>query len=636
VKRVRSLAALFLFVACSFMMTSIVGLPAAGAQTSDGTVTDPSERLERLQIVAVVTAEGSLHVTERITWNFGYGRKHGIFRYVPFRRLVDADAPGIPNPKRTYKRVTKIRWRDVTSSSGAPTSANVSEKDDISVLRIGDANRFISGRHTYDITYDIERAVVGGLLQYTAVGEGWAVPVDNVSIKLRVPIKPGAKPVCLRSNSSATCEASVTVGGGEGGGSVVEVNTTGIGIEIEVPVADSIKSPTPQYELIRTFADGFATSGASGAVNGLAGIAAVVGAVLAGRKGRDRTFANGGILGAPGDAERPLRMRERIASPVEFEPPEGIRPGLIEPARTGVSSQRCISSMVVDLAARKVLQIEPINDGQDHALHYVGTNPESLTTNEQQLLGALFRGQNDGTVTTNELSTRIDLAGEMAAIRNSLVHEAVEKGWWLSNPVNVRRKWRFIGFASVVLGLVLAFFLMAATGLGFVGLALSLFGVGVMGVAQLMPVRTATGSRIAARLKGFELLFDAGEGDRLKLAEKQNLFAEYLPYAMAFGNVDKWVKTFAKMGVENPSVPYYGPMGLRGGYGAGYYPGAFGHGGGFDRAMSDFDRSLNRSIEAGAAAERARQAAESRSNSSSSGGSFGGGGSSGGGGGGSW
>ncbi len=625
--RVFSAAFVVLVLAVGVAILMPLGM-SASAQTSSGTITDPNERLERLQIVAVVTPEGNLRVTERINWNFGYGRKHGIFRYVPFRRKVNADAPGIPNVKRTYKRVTNIKWHDVTSSTGAPTNADVSEKDDVSVLRIGDANRFVTGRHTYDITYDIQGVVVGGLLQYTAVGDGWTVPVDAVSIQLRVPVKPGAKPTCIRANGE-NCLAVVK-------GDIVAVNSTGIGIEIEVPVADSIQSPTPQYELVRTFADGFATSGSSGAVNGLAGVAAVIGAVLAGRKGRERTFANGGILGQPGDAERPLRMREKIASPVEFEPPEGIRPGLIEPARTGVSSQRCISSMVVDLAARKVLQIEPINNGDDHAIHYLGTTAASLSTNEQQLINALFRGQQDGTVTTSELSTRIELSGEMAAIRQALVQEAVEKGWWLSNPVNVRRKWRFIGFVSVVLGLLLAFFLMTATGLGFVGLAVTLFGVGVLGVAQLMPVRTATGSRIAARLKGFELLFDAGEGDRLKLAEKQNLFAEYLPYAMAFGNVDKWVKTFAKMGVE-PSVPYYGPVGMRGGYGGGYYPtGGFGHGGGFDRAMNDFDRSLNNSIEAGAAAERARQAAESRSSSSSSGGSFGGGGSSGGGGGGSW
>jgi Predicted membrane protein (DUF2207) len=603
--------------------------PAATAQSNSGTTSDPSEALERLQIAAAVTPEGNLEVRERITWNFGYGRKHGIFRYIPVRRLVSADAPGIPNTKRTYKRVTNVRWKDVTSSTGAPTQSSVSDEGDSSVLKIGSANTLITGRHTYDISYVIEKVVVNGLLQYTAVGEGWTVPVDAVNIKLRVPIKAGAKPTCLRSRGADSC--TVTVNGND-----IEVNTSGVGIEIEVPVAASVKSPTPTYELVRTFADGFATSGVSGATNGLAGIAAVVGAVLAGRKGRDRVFANGGILGEAGDQERPRKLGEKIASPVEFEPPEGIRPGLIEPARTGLTSQRCISSMMVDLAARKVLQIEPINDGADYALHYVGNGQEHLTPNEQQVLNVLFRGQEDGTVTTNELAGRIDLAGEMAAIRNALLQEAVEKGWWLSNPVNVRHKWRFIGIVSIIAGAVLTFFLMGGTGLGFVGVALALFGVGVMGVAQTMPIRTATGSRIAARLKGFELLFDAGEGDRLKLAEKQNLFADYLPYAMAFGNVDKWVKTFGKMGIE-PQVPYYGPRGMYGGgYGSGYYPGGFGHGGGFDRAMNDFDQSLNRSIEAGAAAERARQAAESRNSSSSSGGSFGGGGSSGGGGGGSW
>jgi Predicted membrane protein (DUF2207) len=622
---------LFSRIVCLSVMCLValgIASPVAMAQSNSGTTSDPSEQLERLQIAAAVTPEGNLEVRERITWNFGYGRKHGIFRYIPVRRLVGADAPGIPNPKRTYKRVTNVRWKDVTSSTGAPTQSSVSDEGDLTVLKIGSANTLITGRHTYDISYVIEKVVVNGLLQYTAVGESWVVPVDEVNIKLRVPIKAGAKPTCLRSRSADSC--TVTVNGND-----IEVNTSGLGIEIEVPVAASVKSPTPTYELVRTFADGFATSGVSGATNGLAGIAAVVGAVLAGRKGRDRVFANGAVLGEIGDQERPRKLGEKIASPVEFEPPEGIRPGLIEPARTGQTSQRCISSMMVDLAARKVLQIEPINDGADYALHYVGNGQDQLTPNEQQVVSVLFRGQQDGTVTTNELAERIDLAAEMLAIRSSLLQEAVEKGWWLSNPVKVRGKWTFYGLAAIVAGIVLTFFLMGGTGLGFVGVAVIVFGVGLLVAAKTMPIRTATGSRIAARLKGFELLFDAGEGDRLKLAEKQNLFADYLPYAMAFGNVDKWVKTFGKMGIE-PQVPYYGPRRMYGGYGGGYYGGGFGHGGGFDRAMNDFDRSLNRSIEAGAAAERARQAAESRNSSSSSGGSFGGGGSSGGGGGGSW
>ena len=583
-----------------------------------------------MTVQAEVQPNGDLLVNEQIVWNFGANSKRGIFRYVPERFDLDNNLVKVPDPSRAWQRVTKVDWLNVSSPTGAPTDTSITTEGNNSVLRIGNPNVYISGRHTYQIRYRIERAVVDGLLQFVAVGEGWTVPVEDVSITVKVPIRPGARAVCLRGDSTR-CELTQTADS-------VSLQTSGVGIEVEVPVADSIVARKPILETPHTVADGFTTSGAPGAVGGLAVVGAIVGALIAGRKGRDRVFASGASLGQPGDQERPRKFRERLASPVEFEPPEGIRPGLVDPARLGESSQRSISATVVDLAARGVLQIEPLGEkGSDYRLVLTGQTPvktsQQITSNEQNLLNVLFAGSNDGSVTLDELSSRTQLASQMQSIRGLLLGEAVQRGWWVNNPVHVRARWRMAGIAVMVAGAVFTFLLAGASRFGLVGVAVLVFGLGVLAAAQYMPVRTATGSRIEARLRGFEQLFDAGEGDRLKLAERQNLFAEYLPYAMAFGNVDKWVKTFEKLGIQ-PAVPYFGPMG--GGYGPAFFPGGWGRSGGLQGALDSFDRSLNESIAAGAAAEAARQAQSSRSSGGFGGGSFGGGGSSGGGGGGSW
>lgn len=615
-----------LFAGVMLLAVWIVPGLQASAQSSSG-----GERLERMTVLAEVQPNGDLIVSERIVWNFGSNSKRGIFRYIPERFPVDNKLVDVPDPTRSWTRVTTIDWLRVTSPSGAPVDTTISTEGSNSVMRIGNPQIYISGRHTYDISYRVERAVVDGLLQFVAVGEGWTVPVDDVSITVKAPVRAGAEPVCIRGSSGATCQATRTADG-------VAVRTSGVGIEVEIPVDDTIKWRSPKLETPHTVADGFTATGAPGAVGALALIGAIAGAVATGRKGRDRVFASGGALGQPGDQERPRKLRERIASPVEFEPPEGIRPGLVQPARSGESSQQGISATVVDLAARGVLQIEPIgDDGKDYRLTFTGKQPvkssQQITANEQNLLDVLFTGTS-GSVTLDELSGRTQLASQMATVRGLLLHEAVEHGWWVANPVHVRARWRAAGLVLLAAGVGLTFFLAGASRFGLLGVAVGVFGLGVLAAAQTMPVRTATGSRIEARLRGFELLFDAGEGDRLKLAERQNLFAEYLPYAMAFGNVDKWVKTFEKMGVQ-PTVPYFGPMG---GYGPGFYPMGWGTGGSLQGALDGFDRSLNQSIAAGAAAEAARQAAARSSSSSGgfSGGSFGGGGSSGGGGGGSW
>jgi uncharacterized membrane protein YgcG len=606
------------------------------------------ERLEKIQIVAVVTPTGDLNVNERITWNFGNNQKRGIFRYLPQRFRIDPSLVKVEDPKREWDRVTNIRWGKVTSLTGAPTAVKVTTEavatevpygsvTENSVLRIGEENRFITGQHVYDISYTIERAVVDGLLQFVAVGEGWTVPVVNVDITVKVPVEAGKSAKCIRGNPALSCALTTE-------GNQVKVKTAGVGVEIEVPVDASVTSPAPLLETEHLFSDGFTTKG----LPGLAGLVAVVGAALGsvaiGRKGRDRVFATGGSLGQVGDPERPRRVGEKLASPVEFEPPEGIRPALIEPARTGESTQRCISALVVDLAARNVLRIEPVQDDRgnfDYVLHLVGNGQAQLSKSESDVLGILF-GSGPGPIALSELTSDIHLASQMKVVRAQLRAEAVNHGWWDENPVGVRGRWRGLGIFFLIGGVIATFFTASVSRFGVAALGLIILGVGMLIFAQTMPVRSATGTRIAARLRGFELLFDAGEGDRLKLAERQNLFAEYLPYAMAFGNVDKWVKTFAAMGIQ-PAVPYFGPlMGYGTGYGPGYYPGGWAGGGSFDRAMNDFERSFEHSIQAGAAAEAARLAAERAESSGSSssggfsGGSFGGGGSSGGGGGGSW
>ncbi len=624
---------------------------------------DYEERLEKLQIVAVVTPEGDLDVTERITWNFAGNQKRGIFRYIPTHIRVDptevkvqqsirkSDRDKINDANRTWDRVMDVAWGKVSSLSGAPTATDISTQDQdesagnvafgqpasYSVLRIGEESRFITGRHTYDIRYTIKRVVVDGLLQFVAVGTGWDVPVQLIDVSLVVPIKDGAVPICNRSDRSLPCDISYDNG-------QVKLKAEGTGIEIEVPVAASISSPAPVIQTEHLITDGFTPKGLPGLVGLVGLVSAGLGAVVFGLKGRDRVFASGAALGQRGDQERPRRLGEKLASPVEFEPPEGIRPALIQPARTGESSQRCISAMVVDLAARNVLRIEPVQDEQggfDYLLHMVGNGNEPLSKTESDLMSVLFGG-GEPSVALSALTTRTELSGQMAILRAQLRGEAVQQGWWDENPVSVRGKWRALGFLFLIGGAIATFLIAAVSSYGIAAMGLMVLGIGLLIIAQSMPVRTATGSRIEARLRGFELLFDAGEGDRLKLAERQNLFAEYLPYAMAFGNVEKWVKTFATMGIQ-PAVPYFGPLaGYGTGYGPGYYPGGWGGGGSFDQAMNDFEQSLDRSIEAGAAAERARVAAERAESSSSSssggfsGGSFGGGGSSGGGGGGSW
>jgi uncharacterized membrane protein len=71
-----------------------------------------------------------------------------------------------------------------------------------------------------------------------------------------------------------------------------------------------------------------------------------------------------------------------------------------------------------------------------------------------------------------------------------------------------------------------------------------------------MPRRTPKGTATTRRVLGFRRFIAESERDRAKFAEQQQLFSEYLPYAIVFGVVDRWAKTFEGLAAP-PDVSWY-------------------------------------------------------------------------------
>src|SRR5262249_49875276 len=87
--------------------------------------------------------------------------------------------------------------------------------------------------------------------------------------------------------------------------------------------------------------------------------------------------------------------------------------------------------------------------------------------------------------------------------------------------------------------------------LAIVPLGIVLTGVVLLFVSGRMPARTAQGSAMFSRVRGFRRLFDEGEEDtRARFAEQHGIFAEYLPYAIVFGCAKKWAHAFEGLDAE--------------------------------------------------------------------------------------
>lgn len=127
--------------------------------------------------------KGQLAVTETIVFDFGDGEQHGLTRDIP---TDPADLDGV--------FVEKGVW--ATGPDGAPAPVRVGRSDMGTDIRIGDPDATVTGTHTYQLHYVLGGAVTRvkkGRVQvaWNAIGTGWQTAIDEASVRLSAPAKPG-------------------------------------------------------------------------------------------------------------------------------------------------------------------------------------------------------------------------------------------------------------------------------------------------------------------------------------------------------------------------------------------------------------------------------------------------------------
>ena len=101
------------------------------------------------------------------------------------------------------------------------------------------------------------------------------------------------------------------------------------------------------------------------------------------------------------------------------------------------------------------------------------------------------------------------------------------------------------------------FFAIKGTHLAIAALAFLLIGLGLLVASHWMPRRTAKGTGLVRRVRGFREYMDVAEEEPSKFAEKANLFYEFLPYAVVFGLTEKWARAFRGLSEMPPQSFYY-------------------------------------------------------------------------------
>jgi uncharacterized protein (TIGR04222 family) len=592
----------------------------------------PGDVIESFGVDIDVRADGSFHVREEIDYTFGPGERRGIFRYLQTRYDIEAE------PK--FERVIEIDDIQVSSPTGAPTAKKISTEGPYKVVRIGDEDERVSGSETYVLDYEVRGAMNGPVngfeyaeLAWDATGNGWDAPITRVDVSVSGPEPLRQACFAGSAGSSRRCSTNVMTDG------VATFGHDGLGPAQGVTVVVGydpalIAVPAPVTEERWSFGRAFTRNGLPlGAA--LLALVAGLGAVgwVVWSRGRDRRYV-GQVPGLTpmGDEiaveERKPLGRDNVV--VNYELPKDARPAEVGTLIDESADVLDVTATLVDLAVRGFLRIDElpatglIFKKHDWKLVKLKEGDDTLRRYERTLFDALFAGRSD--VTLSDLKQTF--ADDLNKVQDQLYDEVVYNRWFRRRPDTTRTTWLVFGVVLAAAGVALTVWLAQSTRYGLLGVAVTVVGLTLLVSGRFMPARTGRGSAALAQSLGFRQYIRTAEAEQIRFEERESVFSRYLPYAIVFGEAERWAKTFASLAAVG---------GAAGAAGVGYSPGLhslywYGAAGGFDAdsfsdAITSFADTTSGSIAAAAP-------------SSSSGSGFGGGGFSGGGfgggGGGSW
>ncbi|WP_456789601.1 DUF2207 domain-containing protein [Cellulomonas sp. P5_C5] len=549
----------------------VVALTAAAPDQSSG------QEITRYDVTASLEADGVMRVTLDFDFDFGDDPGHGPYLTLPTRVSYDDELD------------RAFRYTDITASSSTGAPADVNQEDDGAalILRIGDEDiDDVSGVQSYRIEYTADGLLnpanaqhSGDELYWNVIGAGWEIPLGDLTVAVTGPAAvEGA--VCFAGpyGSSTPCTSATFAGSSSS-------FTQGL-----VPVGDQFSTVTgwpagtfPGVEPILVDKPDPLAPVRPNSVFGIVGLLVLVGGgifafVRLRRVGRDKAYLGltPGLRPAdnqPGGATVGFRDKRGAVS-VQFQPPEGVRPGEVGTLVDEKADPVDVTATLVDLAVRGWLRIEevprsnPKKKAKDWTLVQLKDKDGSLLPYEDELLASIFASST--TVRLSDLKTTF--AASMAKVQDGLYDHVTASGWFRANPKSVRAAWHATGIVLAVAGAILTFFAFAAgssvAGIALVPMALVVIGILVTIMGNAAPARTEDGTAVLAQSLGFRRYLATAEANQLRFEEGEDIFSRYLPYAIVFGLADRWARVFSELAAQGRAFeqPSW--------YVGGYYPGA--------------------------------------------------------------
>jgi uncharacterized membrane protein YgcG len=482
-----------------------------------------AEVIDSFDVEVSINADASFNISEKIQYDFDLAEKHGIFRNIPIKYQARGGNYNL--------RVSGI---SVTDEKNKKYNFTISYPGDDLEIKIGDANKLVSGKKNYVINYVIRRALnyfdTQDEFYWNVTGNEWPVAIKNATLKVFLP--QDVKKELLRGECFIGAFGS---------------------------------TEKCQYD----FSDTAATFSASRELAPREGLTAVFGfpkgiahEPSAGEKFLE-TLKDNGILFLPviillimlwlwRQKGRDPEGRGTIVA--QFDAPDKLTPLEVGTVIDEKADKKDISAEIIHLAVKGYLKIKKTENKilfittTDYVLEKLKNIDDSESDFDKKLIAALFDGKES--VKLSDLKNVFYKS--LKEINEKIYASVCAKGYFPKNPDKIRKIYLGVGMGILILG----FFFGSFWGmLGVVSLLLS--GSIVMIFSSLMPKKTLKGVAAKEHILGLKEYLRVAEKDRLKFhnAPEKNpqRFEKLLPYAMVLGVEKEWAEQFQDIYKQNPS-----------------------------------------------------------------------------------
>ena len=475
-----------------------------------------SEKIEEFLARIEINKDGSIFVKESILYDFGQELRHGIYRTIPLKGI-------------------KIKVLEVVDEFNNPYPFQLIKDNDSLTIKIGDPNKTLSGRHKYNISYQVFNAI--GFfedhdeLYWNVTGNEWKIPIEKAEAEVLLPegiSRENLKIECftgifgskekdcqflVKENGEVWFEANKSLNPGEG-------LTVAVGWQKGIVKGPSFFqrisqkiSPliinfwpllVPAFAFIYLFQEWL-------------------------RKGKDP------------------RIKKPIV--VEYTPPDDLKPAEVNFILNQGVLLRDLSATIIDLAVRGFLKIreikgEGILKTKDYEIEKLKEDGE-LSDYEKTLFERLFKEGNKVRIS----SLKNKFAEDFGIISREIADSITKRKYFVESPYKIIKSLATFGALIAFIMFFIAEFTKNSLCIVSGAVTWVLFLIFI----SVMPKRTEKGANTYWRILGFKEYIKTAEKYRAQFYEKENIFEKYLPYAMIFGLTEKWAKAFEGIYQKPPS-----------------------------------------------------------------------------------